>query len=196
MIEFAGTPIESMSMESRMTICNMAIEAGARAGLIAPDATTFAYLQHRPYAPSPSLWPIAVKHWSSLKSDVEAVFDKTVVINASEILPTVTWGTSPQDTCDILGNIPDPQLFPEPRRSEMINSLKYMALTPSTPISGVCIDKVFIGSCTNARIEDLRSVARIVAGRKVDSRVYAMIVPGSGKFIIFRLCNFWSYYTP
>ncbi|PSO70137.1 MAG: 3-isopropylmalate dehydratase large subunit [Cyanobacteria bacterium QH_8_48_120] len=180
-IEYAGQAIRDLSMEGRMTVCNMSIEAGARAGLIAPDEKTFAYLKGRPLAPQGEWWEQAVAYWQSLPSDPGAVYDKEVVLNAEEIVPQVSWGTSPQDVLPVTAQVPHPSDFAEPsRRSGVERALTYMGLQPGTKLTDVTIDKVFIGSCTNARIEDLREVARVVEGRKVADGIYAMIVPGSG----------------
>lgn len=180
-IEYAGDAIKSLSMEGRMTVCNMSIEAGARAGLIAPDEKTFEYLKGRPMAPEGSDWDKAVAYWSALPSDGDAGYDETIVLNASDIVPQVTWGTSPQDVAPITGNIPSPTDFPEAQQSTVERSLKYMGLSAGSPIQDIQIDKVFIGSCTNGRIEDMRAAAAVVKGRKVaDSIKLAMVVPGSG----------------
>lgn len=179
-IEFAGSAIESLSMEARMSMCNMAIEAGARAGMVAPDDITFSYLKGRPMSPKGELWELAVNSWRTLRSDADAKYDKEVFINAADIAPTVTWGTSPQDVAPITGHVPNPDGFDAARSNTMKRSLEYMGLSPNTPLDGLVIDKVFIGSCTNARIEDIRAAAAIAKGRKVASNVYAMVVPGSG----------------
>ena len=183
-IEFCGSAIRSLSMEARMSVCNMSIEAGARAGMIAPDETTFEYLKGRPLAPKPDSneWKRAVAYWSTLKSDDGAKFDKEVYINAQDIPPTVTWGTSPQDVVPITGVIPGPDDFSDPDKKKACErALEYMGLTAGTPVEDVVVDKVFIGSCTNARMEDLRSAARVVEGKKVAPNIKrAMIVPGSG----------------
>ncbi len=180
-IEYAGPVIQALSMEGRMTICNMSIEAGARAGLIAPDEKTFAYLKGRPMAPKGAAWEAAVTYWRTLPSDPDASFDREVRIDAATIEPQVTWGTSPQDVVPISGRVPDPKDAPTPeRRAAMERALAYMGLEPGTPMEEIRIDKVFIGSCTNARIEDLRLVAKIVKGKKVAPHVQAIIVPGSG----------------
>ena len=180
-IEYAGEAIRSLSVEGRMTLCNMAIEGGARAGLVAPDEKTFAYLQGRPKVPKAGAWEMALAHWRTLASDPGAVYDREVVLDAAEIVPVVTWGTSPEDVLPITGTVPDPDSFPEPGKQAAVRrSLAYMGLTPGTALSDIGIDKVFIGSCTNARIEDLREVARIVRGRRVADGVEAMVVPGSG----------------
>jgi 3-isopropylmalate/(R)-2-methylmalate dehydratase large subunit len=180
-IEYAGSAIEALPIEGRLTICNMSIEAGARAGLIAPDEKTYAYLQCRPYAPQGAAWLRAVERWRELPSDPGAVFDREVTIEATEIEPMVTWGTSPQDAAAISGRIPNPEDAPDAQQRDSIaRALEYMALDPGMALEGIPVDRVFIGSCTNGRIEDLRSAAEIVRGRKVRSSVEAWIVPGSG----------------
>lgn len=180
-IEYAGQAIADLSMEGRMTVCNMSIEAGARAGLIAPDETTFAYLKGRPMAPAEPYWEQAVAYWRSLASDPQAAYDKEVTLNAQDLIPQVTWGTSPQDVVPITGRVPSPSDFDDPNRQRAVErALSYMGLQPGTKLTDIPVDKVFIGSCTNGRIEDLREVARVVEGRKVADGVYAMIVPGSG----------------
>ncbi|KAL8723319.1 MAG: hypothetical protein Q9225_000371 [Loekoesia sp. 1 TL-2023] len=183
-IEYCGSAIRGLSMEARMSICNMSIEAGARAGMIAPDDTTFKYLQGRPLAPkldSPE-WKKAVKHWTGLKSDEGATYDEEVFINAKDIIPTVSWGTSPQDVVPITGVVPDPESFDtEAKKESARRALEYMGLVPGTRMEDIELDKIFIGSCTNARIEDLRAAARIVEGKKIASNLKrAMVVPGSG----------------
>ena len=180
-IEFAGDVIRNLSMEERMTVCNMTIEAGARAGLIAPDQKTFDYLKGKPKSPKDKNWDKALVFWKTLNSDKDAKFDKEVNINADEIEPLVTWGTSPQDVASITSNVPDPEKEKdEERKVAMYRSLEYMGLKPNFKISDIKIDKVFIGSCTNGRIEDLRNAAKIVKGKKVAKTVSAMVVPGSG----------------
>ena len=180
-IEYAGDAIRNLSMEGRMTICNMSIEAGARAGLVAPDEMTFAWLRHRPLGPTDEQFERAVAFWKTLPTDAGAIFDREVTLDASEIVPLLTWGTSPQDVVPITGDVPDPAGAPdEARRAAMQRSLDYMGLKAGTPMTEIPVDKVFIGSCTNGRIEDLRSAASIVRGRKVAPGVTAMIVPGSG----------------
>ncbi|MBI3440401.1 MAG: 3-isopropylmalate dehydratase large subunit [Proteobacteria bacterium] len=180
-IEFAGSVIRGLSMEGRMTICNMTIEAGARAGLIAPDETTFNYLKGRPMAPKGQDWERAVAFWRTLVSDAGAAYDKEIALRAADIAPQVTWGTNPEAIAPITGFVPDPaQVFDEAKKVAMLHALDYMGLTAGMKLTDIRIDKVFIGSCTNARIEDLRAVAAVVKGRKVASGVYAMIVPGSG----------------
>ena len=174
-----GDVIHSLSMEGRMTICNMSIEAGARAGLIAPDQKTFDYIKGRPYAPKGEEWEKAVEFWKSLPSDDDAEYDKEININAEDIAPQITWGTSPQDVVPINGKVPNPSSVEDVNRKKSIErSLEYMGLEPDQEINEIKIDKVFIGSCTNGRIEDLREVARVVKGKKVS--VDSMIVPGSG----------------
>ena len=180
-IEYAGKAIQDLTMEGRMTICNMSIEGGARAGLIAPDKTTFDYIKGRPYAPQGDDWDKAVNFWQTLPSDSDANYDKEINIVSSDIVPQVTWGTSPQDVAPVNGQVPDPKNINDiNRRKSVERSLEYMGLEPNQKICDIKIDKVFIGSCTNGRIEDLRQVAKIVDGRKVSTLVDAMVVPGSG----------------
>jgi len=180
-IEYSGQAIRDLSMESRMTVCNMTIEGGARAGLIAPDGKTFAYLKGKPKSPKGGLWEQAVAYWQTLATDDGASYDTEITLNASDIAPQVTWGTSPEDVVPITASVPDPKSAPNAgKREQMVRSLTYMDLTPGTPMTEVKIDRVFIGSCTNGRIEDLRSAADVVRGRKVAEHVGAMIVPGSG----------------
>jgi 3-isopropylmalate/(R)-2-methylmalate dehydratase large subunit len=181
-IEFAGPAIASLSMEGRMTVCNMAIEAGARAGMVAVDDKTIEYVRGRPFAPRGELWERAVAAWRELRSDPDAVFDKEVVLDASRLKPQVTWGTSPEMVVDVDAVVPDPAAEPDPvKRAAMEKALRYMGLAPGTPIRDIVVDKVFIGSCTNARLEDLRAAARVVAGKRVAPNVkLAMVVPGSG----------------
>ncbi len=180
-IEYAGNVIRNLTMENRMTICNMSIEAGARAGLIAPDEKTFAYIKGRPMAPKDEHWDQAVAYWASLPSDTGAAYDEEVVLDAKDIPPLITWGTSPQDVLPITATVPDPSSVSDPaKKISMERALEYMGLTPGTKFEDVAVDHVFIGSCTNARIEDLRAVAQIVDGKHVSSSVQAMIVPGSG----------------
>jgi 3-isopropylmalate/(R)-2-methylmalate dehydratase large subunit len=180
-IEYAGKAIRDLSMEGRMTVCNMSIEGGARAGLIAPDDTTFDYLKGRPMAPKAGAWERAVAYWRTLPSDPGAVCDKEVVLRTADIAPQVTWGTSPEDVLPITGAVPDPAAAgDEAKRRSMERALDYMGLKPGTPLREVKIDRVFIGSCTNGRIEDLREVAKVAKGRKVAAGVNAMVVPGSG----------------
>lgn len=179
-IEYTGEAIRRMSMEERMTVCNMSIEAGARAGMVAPDETTFRYLEGRPFAPEGDAFEQAMEEWRQLCTDEGAVYDKRVEFNATEIEPQVTWGTSPGMGTGVTGRVPDPTSFPtETERKSVQNALEYMDLTPGMPITDIRLDRVFIGSCTNARIEDLRIAARVVKNRKVAPGVRAMVVPGS-----------------
>ena len=179
-IEYAGPAIEALSMEERMTLCNLTIEGGARAGLVAPDETTFAYLKGRPSAPKDDAWALAVAAWSTLHSDPDAVFDREETIDVSTLVPVVTWGTSPEDVVGVDGCVPDPATLDPARAAQVARALDYMGLTPGQRIDQARIDRVFIGSCTNSRIEDLRAAADIVRGRKVADHVSAMVVPGSG----------------
>ena len=180
-IEFAGEVIRNLSVEQRMTICNMTIEAGARAGLIAPDDKTIEYFKDRPMSPKGENWTKAVAHWKKLFSDNDAKFDKEINIDARDIEPLVTWGTSPQDVSPITGEVPDPEKEKDKdRRTAMYRSLEYMGLKPKMKISDIKVDKIFIGSCTNGRIEDLRLAAKLLKGKKIASDVSAMVVPGSG----------------
>ena len=181
-IEFAGSTIRSLSMEGRMTVCNMAIEAGARAGMVAVDEVTIEYLRGRKFAPSAPLWDAAVAYWRTLKSDAGAKFDRELTIDAREIKPHVTWGTSPEMVVTVEDTVPDPEREKDAQRREaMERALHYMGLEPRTPITNIAIDKVFIGSCTNSRIEDLRAAASVVKGRRVAKNVkLALVVPGSG----------------
>jgi len=181
-IEYTGAVIRALSIEGRLTISNMAIEHGARAGLVAPDDTTFAYLKGRPMAPKGAQWDAAVAYWRSLATDTGAVYDKVVAINAADIAPSVTWGTSPEDVLPITGIVPDPSTFADPSKQEAAKkSLAYMGLTPGTAMTDIEVQNVFIGSCTNSRIEDLRAAAAILKGRKKAANVkWAIVVPGSG----------------
>ena len=181
-IEFAGTAIQALSMEGRMTVCNMAIEAGARTGMVAVDEQTIAYLKGRPMAPSGALWDQAVAHWRTLRSDPGASFDTTVTLDAATVAPQVTWGTSPEMVVAVDARVPDPDRERDPvKREGMARALEYMGLKPNTAIVDIAIDKVFIGSCTNSRIEDLRQAATVVRGRRKAANVkLAMVVPGSG----------------
>ena len=180
-IEYAGSTIRALDMAGRMTVCNMTIEGGARAGLIAPDETTFAYLQGRPMAPKGLAWEQAVAYWRTLPSDAGAQYDKIIRIDAADLVPQVTWGTSPEDVLPITGQVPDPaDIADEGRRAAMQRSLDYMGLVPGTPLDQVPVQRVFIGSCTNGRIEDLRAAAAVAEGRHVAAGVQAMVVPGSG----------------
>jgi 3-isopropylmalate/(R)-2-methylmalate dehydratase large subunit len=181
-IEFAGSTIRGLSMEGRMTLCNMAIEAGARSGMVAVDDTTISYLQGRPFAPRGGLWEKAVAYWRTLRSDEGAQFDKVVKLDAAQIRPQVTWGTSPEMVVAVDGRVPDPATYSDPvKREAAERALRYMGLAANTPIADIRIDKVFIGSCTNSRIEDLRAAAAIARGKHVAANVkLAMVVPGSG----------------
>jgi len=180
-IEYSGSVIENLNIEQRMTICNMSIEAGARAGLIAPDEKTINYLKNKPMSPKEKNWDMAVEYWSKLRSDVGAKFDREVEIKGNEISPMVTWGTSPQDVVSIDGLVPDPEKEKdEDKKKSMKRSLQYMGLDPNTKITDIKVDRIFIGSCTNGRISDLRDAAKIIKGKKVAQHVNAMVVPGSG----------------
>ena len=179
-IEYCGQAIEELSMEGRMTVCNMAIEGGARAGLIAPDAKTFEYCKGRPHAPKGTEWEMAVSTWRDLFTDEGAHFDKTITIKGEDIVPSVTWGTSPEDVLPINAVVPSPSDFPQGKSEAVARALDYMGLTPGTKLTDVEIDTVFIGSCTNGRIEDLRAAAKILKGKKVKDGMRAMVVPGSG----------------
>jgi 3-isopropylmalate/(R)-2-methylmalate dehydratase large subunit len=179
-IEYTGDAIRSLSMEGRMTVCNMSIEAGARAGLVAPDETTFAYLQSRPRAPRAASWDGARRAWAVLRSDPGAGYDATVSIDAAKLGPQVTWGTSPGMTAEITERVPDPaDATSEAERQSYQRALEYMGLSAGTPLEGLKVDRVFVGSCTNARIEDLREAAQLARGRRVADGVRAMVVPGS-----------------
>ena len=180
-IEFSGNVIKNLSMEERMTICNMTIEGGARAGLIQPDEKTFKYLENKPMSPKGDKWDKALNYWSKLKSDDNCSFDKEVIIDGNEVVPQVTWGTSPQDVVPVNGSIPDPNKEKDTdRRTAMERSLEYMGLRPNTKMTDIKIDKVFIGSCTNGRIQDLREAAKLLKNKKIAEHVNAMVVPGSG----------------
>jgi hypothetical protein len=180
-IEYAGSAIRGLSMEGRLTLCNMSIEAGGRAGMVAPDETTFAYLQGREYAPKGADWDRAVERWRALASDADAVFDREVVLDGHAIAPMVTWGNSPEDALPVDAVLPDPDAAPDPaRRAAMQAAFAYMGLTPGAALTSLGVDRVFIGSCTNGRIEDLRAAAAIAKGRKVSPGVNAIVVPGSG----------------
>ncbi len=180
-LEYCGEAIRSLSMEGRMTICNMSIEAGARAGMVAPDDTTFQYIAtgHRPFAPQGATFDRAISFWRTLPSDPDAHFDRTMTIDASQIAPQVTWGTNPGMVVDVTGRVPAPDHVPGYSRSDVEQALRYMGLTPGTPMTEVKVDTVFIGSCTNARIEDLRITAKMLKGRKIAKSVRVLIVPGS-----------------
>ncbi|HMS88302.1 MAG TPA: 3-isopropylmalate dehydratase large subunit [Acidimicrobiales bacterium] len=178
--EYRGSAIRALSMEGRMTVCNMSIEAGAKAGMIAPDQTTFDYLQGRPHAPSGAAWDDAVAYWQTLATDPDATFDKEVRLDAAEIFPHVSWGTNPGQVAPITDRVPDPASFADPvERNAAERALEYMGLTAGTPLKDVAVDTVFIGSCTNGRIEDLRAVAEVARGRKVASGLRTLVVPGS-----------------
>lgn len=180
-IEYAGSAIRALTMEGRMTLCNMSIEAGARAGMVAPDEATFAYIKDRPMAPKGELFDRAVKAWRKLPTDPDATFDQTIALRAEDIAPQVTWGTSPGMVTGVNETVPDPrQIADEKSRKAIERALEYMALTPGMPITDIRLDKVFIGSCTNSRIEDLRLAAHYAMGKRVASSVHAMVVPGSG----------------
>lgn len=180
-IEYAGEAIRALSMEGRMTICNMSIEGGARAGLIAPDETTFAYVKDKPRAPKGEAWDAALAYWKTLQSDEGAHFDKVVVLDAAKLPPIVSWGSSPEDVVSVQGIVPNPDdITDENKRTSKQRALDYMGLTPGTRITDIALDRVFIGSCTNGRIEDLRAAAKVIEGKTVNPRVNAMIVPGSG----------------
>ena len=181
-IEFTGSTIRMLSMEGRMTLCNMAIEAGARAGMVAVDDTTVNYIKGRPFAPKGESWDRAVAYWRTLQSDIDAIFDRTVALDAAQIKPQVTWGTSPEMVTTIDGAVPDPSLVTdEVKRHDMQQALNYMGLVANTPIRQIALDKIFIGSCTNSRIEDLRAAAQIVKGKHIATTIkLALVVPGSG----------------
>jgi 3-isopropylmalate/(R)-2-methylmalate dehydratase large subunit len=181
-LEYRGEAIRELSMEGRMTICNMSIEAGARAGMIAPDDTTFGYLKDRPHAPQGAAWEAAVKYWSTLKTDEDAVFDAEVEIDADALTPFVTWGTNPGQGAPLGDRVPDPESFADPNeRTAAERALEYMGLTAGTPLREIAVDTVFVGSCTNGRIEDLRAAAEVIKGRKVADGVRMLVVPGSAR---------------
>ncbi|CAK9077877.1 3-isopropylmalate dehydratase large subunit (Alpha-IPM isomerase) (IPMI) (Isopropylmalate isomerase) [Durusdinium trenchii] len=181
-IEYAGEAIRALSMEGRMTVCNMSIEGGARAGMIAPDEKTYAFIKDRPRAPKGAAWDMALRYWETLHTDEGAHFDREVKLDATKLPPIVSWGTSPEDVVSIAGSVPNPDdVSDENKRASMVRALDYMGLTPGTKMTDIPLDVVWIGSCTNGRMEDLREVARIVEGKKISERLdYAMIVPGSG----------------
>jgi 3-isopropylmalate/(R)-2-methylmalate dehydratase large subunit len=180
-LEYAGDAIRALSMEGRMTVCNMSIEGGARAGLIAPDEKAFEFLKGRPKAPKAEAWDAAMRYWETLRSDEGAHFDHEIRLDAAKLPPIVTWGTSPEDVVSITGVVPDPDKIPdEAKRLSKHRALNYMGLTPGTRITDIKLDRVFIGSCTNGRIEDLRAAAKVVEGHTVNGNLNAMIVPGSG----------------
>ena len=179
-IEYAGEAVRALSMEGRMTLCNMSIEAGARAGMVAPDETTFAYLRGRRFVPKDAAWGEAVAYWKTLPTDPGAQFDRVLEIDAASLAPAVTWGTNPGMVVPVTERVPDPQRFTsEAERGAALRALEYMGLRPGTPMQEVAVNRVFIGSCTNARLEDLRAAARVAKGHKVSSKVQAMVVPGS-----------------
>ncbi len=181
-IEFAGPGIEALSMEGRMTVCNMSIEAGARGGMVAPDDTTFGYVEGRPAAPTGAAWERALDGWRALRTDDGAAFDRELEVDVSELVPQVTWGTNPGMVAPIDGSVPDPASYDDPGdRAAVERALQYMALEPGTPFTEIPVDRVFIGSCTNSRIEDLRAAASVASGRRVAEGVRAMVVPGSAK---------------
>jgi 3-isopropylmalate/(R)-2-methylmalate dehydratase large subunit len=179
-IEYAGEVVRGLSMEGRMTLCNLTIEGGARSGIVAPDETTFAYVAGRPKAPKGAAFEAAVAYWKTLKSDADAAFDRELEIDAAAIAPMVTWGTSPEQGLPITATVPDPKSLPQDKQSGAERALAYMDLKPGTPLDGLAVDRVFIGSCTNGRIEDLRAAATVAKGRKVVATVNAIVVPGSG----------------
>jgi 3-isopropylmalate/(R)-2-methylmalate dehydratase large subunit len=180
-IEYAGEVIRSLSMEGRMTVCNMSIEGGARAGMIAPDETTFAYVKGRPRAPVGKAWDTARAYWETLRSDDGAHFDREVRLDGASLPPLVTWGSSPEDVVAVTGAVPDPDLIEdENKRASKWRALKYMGLTPGTKMTDIKLDRIFIGSCTNGRMEDLRAAAKVVEGRRINENLSAMVVPGSG----------------
>ena len=180
-LEYTGSTIRALSIEGRLTVANMSIEAGARSGLVAPDETTFAYLKGRPMTPRGEAWDRAVAYWRTLPSDAAARYDRVVTLDAGDIAPLLTWGTSPEDVVPITGTVPDPDSFADPaKRDAARKSLEYMGLAPGTALQDVGIDYVFIGSCTNSRIEDLRAAAAVADGRHVADGVHALVVPGSG----------------
>jgi 3-isopropylmalate/(R)-2-methylmalate dehydratase large subunit len=180
-LEYAGEAIRALSMEGRMTVCNMSIEGGARAGMVAPDEKTFEYLKDRPKSPKGKAWDEARRYWETLRSDDGAHFDAEIRLDAANLPPIVTWGTSPEDVVSITGSVPNPDdIADEHKRASKWRALKYMGLNPGTKITDIALDRIFIGSCTNARIEDLREVARLVDGKTVNANLTAMIVPGSG----------------
>jgi 3-isopropylmalate/(R)-2-methylmalate dehydratase large subunit len=179
-IEYRGEAIRSLTMEERMTVCNMSIEGGARAGMIAPDQTTFDYLEGRPQAPKGEGWEAAIEYWSQLPSDPDASFDTTHIIDASSLVPHVSWGINPGQTAPITSTVPDPDQFSDPiEKDSVVRALRYMDLRPGTPLVGITVDHVFLGSCTNGRIEDLRLAAKVVSGKRVADGVNAVVVPGS-----------------
>jgi 3-isopropylmalate/(R)-2-methylmalate dehydratase large subunit len=180
MVEYRGSAVEALSMEARMTICNMTIEAGARAGMVAPDETTFAYLKGRPHAPQGADWDAALAHWRTLRSEPDAAFDREVVLDAAALTPFVTWGTNPGQGVPLSGQVPDPATMADPnQRAAAQSALTYMGLRAGTAMRDIAVDTVFLGSCTNGRIEDLRAAAEVLHGRKVADGVRMLVVPGS-----------------
>ena len=181
-LEYRGSAIRALSMEARMTICNMSIEAGARAGMVAPDETTFAYLKGRPHAPEGADWDAAVEYWKTLQTDTDAVFDAEVLLDAGELDPFVTWGTNPGQGVSLLDSVPNPDLIEDPNeKAAALRALEYMDLTPGTPMKSIKVDTVFLGSCTNSRIEDLRAAAKIIDGKKKADHIRMLVVPGSAR---------------
>jgi 3-isopropylmalate/(R)-2-methylmalate dehydratase large subunit len=181
-LEYRGSAIRALSMEARMTICNMSIEAGARAGMVAPDETTFAYLKGRPHAPEGADWDAAVEYWKTLQTDTDAVFDAEVLLDAGDLDPFVTWGTNPGQGVSLLDSVPNPDLIEDPNeKAAALRALEYMDLTPGTPMKSIKVDTVFLGSCTNSRIEDLRAAAKIIDGKKKADHIRMLVVPGSAR---------------
>jgi 3-isopropylmalate/(R)-2-methylmalate dehydratase large subunit len=181
-LEYRGSAIRALSMEARMTICNMSIEAGARAGMVAPDETTFAYLKGRPHAPEGADWDAAIEYWKTLQTDADAVFDAEVFLDANELDPFVTWGTNPGQGVSLLDSVPNPDLIEDPNeKAAALRALEYMDLTPGTPMKSIKVDTVFLGSCTNSRIEDLRAAANIINGKKKADHIRMLVVPGSAR---------------
>jgi 3-isopropylmalate/(R)-2-methylmalate dehydratase large subunit len=179
-VEYRGEAVRSLSMEGRLTVCNMSIEAGARAGLVAPDEVTFAYLEGKPHAPRGAEWEAALDYWRSLPTDADATFDHEVVLDAAQLTPYVTWGTNPSQAAPLTSSVPDPATMTDPdERAATERSLRYMDLAPGTALTDIAVDTVFVGSCTNGRIEDLRAAAGVLRGRQVDERVRMLVVPGS-----------------
>jgi 3-isopropylmalate/(R)-2-methylmalate dehydratase large subunit len=179
-VEYRGEAVRSLSMEGRLTVCNMSIEAGARAGLVAPDETTFAYLQDKPHAPQGAEWQAALEYWRSLPTDPDATFDHEVTLDATQLTPYVTWGTNPAQAAPLASSVPDPAAMADPgERAAAERSLRYMDLAPGTALTDIAVDTVFVGSCTNGRIEDLRAAAEVLRGRQISAQVRMLVVPGS-----------------
>jgi 3-isopropylmalate/(R)-2-methylmalate dehydratase large subunit len=179
-VEYRGEAVRSLSMEGRLTVCNMSIEAGARAGLVAPDETTFAYLQDKPHAPQGAEWEAALEYWRSLPTDPDATFDHDVTLDATQLTPYVTWGTNPAQAAPLASSVPDPAAMADPgERAAAERSLRYMDLAPGTALTDIAVDTVFVGSCTNGRIEDLRAAAEVLRGRQISAQVRMLVVPGS-----------------